>query len=420
MQPRPLLTGRSRPFIFLYCPHALHSVACVSGSRRQLLVRVVPQLAQHLAPPETWLPPAVPVVAAVPCLVVGPLRAGPPLRGALRGTLPLRTGCCCCWMLSAGADTARPLPRPRLPSSAPSDRREADGGRSMLGDSGLLSLRHDGAGHKRTLAGGLGEVWSCAGQQHQRLQHCTGVFRPTALWLHPVAVPSAGGPTTPRHCSPAPEAGVLPPPRRPPRLHLRLVLWLQLAVPHAARRLAGVGQIDVLQACSQQSVQSCKCAVLGWPAELQSSSGPLSWAAFGSLNLNTRLLCSTLFDAHAIAELKLFRHVDSIHSHQAQTPVCMACRAGRVPPPAAQACVQNHHPLFKNAYSTRNPQPRACMSSSPSPSGARSWNATLGLDKLDSRCRMVRLHRVHRIWWSGWGGVGQGLGQVLGQEGRMG
>lgn len=137
------LTGRSRPFIFLYCPHALHSVACVSGSRRQLLVRDVPQLAQHLAPAEIWLPPAVPAVPAVPWLVVGPLRAGPPLRGALRGWLPLRMGplggSCC--VLSAGADTARPPPRPSAPSSPPTDRREAEGGRSMLGDSGLLSLQ---------------------------------------------------------------------------------------------------------------------------------------------------------------------------------------------------------------------------------------------------------------------------------------
>lgn len=94
---RPL-TGRFRPFIFLYCPHALHSVACVSGSRRQLLVRVVPQLAQHLTPPpDTWLPPAVPAVPTVPWLVVGPLR------GVLRGWLPLRAGpprcCCCCCVL---------------------------------------------------------------------------------------------------------------------------------------------------------------------------------------------------------------------------------------------------------------------------------------------------------------------------------
>jgi hypothetical protein len=47
-------TGRLVPFSFLYCPQAEHSTACVSGSRRQLLVVVVPQL-EHTLPP---LPPA--------------------------------------------------------------------------------------------------------------------------------------------------------------------------------------------------------------------------------------------------------------------------------------------------------------------------------------------------------------------------
>lgn len=38
------------PLSFLYWPHALHSTACVSGSRRQLLVWLVPQLEHVLLP----------------------------------------------------------------------------------------------------------------------------------------------------------------------------------------------------------------------------------------------------------------------------------------------------------------------------------------------------------------------------------
>jgi hypothetical protein len=44
------LKGRFVPLSFLYWPHALHSTACVSGSRRQLLVWLVPQLEHVLLP----------------------------------------------------------------------------------------------------------------------------------------------------------------------------------------------------------------------------------------------------------------------------------------------------------------------------------------------------------------------------------
>jgi hypothetical protein len=47
--------GRSVPLSFLYCPHAEHSTARVSGSRRQLEVAVVPQLL-HALPAELLVP----------------------------------------------------------------------------------------------------------------------------------------------------------------------------------------------------------------------------------------------------------------------------------------------------------------------------------------------------------------------------
>lgn len=83
------LMGRSVPLSFLYCPHALHSTARVSGSRRQLLVLVVPQLEQAL--------PALPPADAAPAgrrprqaaQVSRPAGAGGPAAGLVwvgRGT----------------------------------------------------------------------------------------------------------------------------------------------------------------------------------------------------------------------------------------------------------------------------------------------------------------------------------------------